>query len=103
MKEPCYFYYPTLCKWHIEDIYVNTRITGQYLPKIFKLSASVQLSICLFLLFRAAPAAHGNSQARGRIRAAAASLYHSHSNAGPEPYLILTPQLTAMPDPYPTE
>ena len=37
----------------------------------------------LFLLpFRATPAAHGGSQARGRIRAIVASLHHSHSNTG---------------------
>ena len=35
----------------------------------------------LFLLFRAMPMAHGSSQVRGQIRAAAASLHHSHSNA----------------------
>ena len=50
-------------------------------------------------LFRAAPAAHGSSQARGRIRAAAAGLYHSHSHMGTEPHLPATPQLTAVPDP----
>ena len=33
-----------------------------------------------FLLFRATPAAYGDSQPRGRIRAAAASLLHCHSN-----------------------
>ena len=33
-----------------------------------------------FFLFRAAPAAHGGSQARGQIGAAAASLHHSHSH-----------------------
>ena len=33
-----------------------------------------------FLLFRATPSVYGNSQARGRIRAAATSLRHSHSN-----------------------
>ena len=38
----------------------------------------------LFLLFRASPAAYGTSQAKGRIRATAASLYHSHSNSGSE-------------------
>ena len=43
--------------------------------------------IYLFLLFRAAPAAYGGSQARGRIGAAAASLCHSHSNTGSEPHL----------------
>ena len=36
----------------------------------------------VFLLFLwAAPAAYGGSQARGRIGAVAAGLYHSHSNA----------------------
>ena len=50
-------------------------------------------------LFRAAPAAYGCSHARGPIGAAAAGLYHSHSDAGPEPHLGPTPQLTAMPDP----
>ena len=33
---------------------------------------------CLF--FRAAPAAHESSQARGQFGAIAASLHHSHSN-----------------------
>ena len=35
-----------------------------------------------YCLFRAAPGAHGGSQARSRIKAAAASLHDSHSNAG---------------------
>ena len=35
----------------------------------------------------------GNSQARGRIRAAPASLHHSHSNTGSELHLSLTLQL----------
>ena len=35
----------------------------------------------------AAPAAYGGSQARGLIRAVAASLHHSYSNAGSEPRL----------------
>ena len=46
----------------------------------------------------AAPAAYGGSQARGLIRAVAASLHHSHSNTG-----STTPQLTATPDRQPTE
>ena len=58
------------------------------------------LVFCLFvLLLRAAPAAYGGSQARGRIGAAAAGLHHSHSNAASEPRLRPTPQLTARPDP----
>ena len=46
----------------------------------------------------AAPPAYGGSQAKGRIEPAAASLCQSHSNAGSEPHLQPTPQLTAMPD-----
>ena len=33
-----------------------------------------------------------NSQSRGRIRAAAVGLHHSHSNVGSEPCLLHTPQ-----------
>jgi len=52
----------------------------------------------LFLSFpRAAPEAHGGSQARGVIGAVAAGLHHSHM--GSEPHLQPTPQLMATPDP----
>ena len=54
-----------------------------------------QHSTSFFCLFRAAPTAHGGSQARGRIRAVAAGLRHSHSNAGPKPSLQPTPQFRA--------
>ena len=37
-----------------------------------------------FLLFRATPVAYASSQDRGRLTATAASLHHSHSNAGSE-------------------
>ena len=47
----------------------------------------------------AAPAAYGGSQARGGIGAVATGLRQSHSNAGSEPRLQPTPQLTATPDP----
>ena len=57
----------------------------------------------VFLSFRAAPDAYGGSQARGRIRAAAAGLCQRHSNARSEPRLQSTPQLTATPDPQATE
>ena len=36
--------------------------------------------IAIFFFFRATPVASGSFQARGRIEAAAAGLYHSHSN-----------------------
>ena len=58
------------------------------------------LFVCFF---RATPAAYGSSQARGPIRAAAASLRHSHSNTGAEANLPPPPQLTATLNPYPTE
>ena len=41
----------------------------------------------IFLFFRAAPMAYGGSQARVPIGAIAASLRHSHSNAGSKPCL----------------
>ena len=53
----------------------------------------------IYLLFRATPAAYGRFQARGLIRATAASLCPSHSNAGSKPRLQPTPQLTAAPAP----
>ena len=53
----------------------------------------------LLLLFMAVPVACGSSKARGQIGGVAASLCHSHSNAGSEPQLCPVPQLTAMPDP----
>ena len=43
--------------------------------------------------FRAAPEAYGSFQARGQIRATAASLGHSHSNAWSKPHVKSTPQL----------
>ena len=60
------------------------------------------LFVCLFCLFafsRAALVAYGGSQARGLIRAVAAGLRHSHSNARSEPRLRPTLQLMATPDP----
>ena len=56
------------------------------------------LFVC-FGLFRAALAAHGDSQGRGRIGAVAAGLHHSHSNAGSGPRLQSTPWLTATLNP----
>ena len=54
---------------------------------------------CLFAFSRAAPTAYGGFQARGLIRAVAASLCHSHSHTGSELHLQPIPQLTATLDP----
>ena len=58
------------------------------------LVCKLNVYFCLCCLFRAVPMAYGSSQARGRIRAVAASLYHNHSKARSEPHLQPTPQLT---------
>ena len=52
-----------------------------------------------YYLFRAAHTAHGSSQVRGYIGAAATGLNHSHSNSGSKPCLQPTPQLRETPDP----
>ena len=59
----------------------------------------IYIYICLFSISKAAPAAYGDSQAGGLIRAIAADPHHNHSNSGSEPRLRPTPQLTARPDP----
>ena len=51
-----------------------------------------------FCLFRPTPSTYGGSRTRGRI-----GLHHRHSNAGSELCLWPAPQLTAAPDPWPTE
>ena len=56
------------------------------------------LFFCLFAISWAAPAAYEGSQARSQIGAVAASLRQSHSNAGSEPRLRPTPQLTVTSD-----
>ena len=48
---------------------------------------TVRFYLFFISLFRAAPAAYGGSQARGWIRAIAASLHHSHWNIRSEPHL----------------
>ena len=54
--------------------------------------------VFFFAISWAAPTAYGGSQARGLIGAVATGLRQSHSNAGSEPCLQPTPQLTATPD-----
>ena len=69
----------------------------------YSLSLVSPIFFCLFAISWATPMAYGGSQARGPIRAAAASLYHSHCNVGSKLHLQPTPQLTATLDPQPTE
>ena len=67
-------------------------ITQQHNLNIFK--GKIHHNFYLFIyfcLFGATPLAHGGSQARSQIGAIAASLRHTHSNAGSEQYLQPTP------------
>ena len=88
----------------IESIHFPTLSnTGYYLILIFVKQVGERLYLSLFfffgLVFRALPTANGRSQAKGRIRATAATLHHSHSNGGSKPRLQPTPQSTATLDP----
>ena len=69
----------------VSPIHCPTNLSSLGIPELQSLSSHP--FIYLFIYFRAAPAAYGDSQARGRIRAVAAGLYHSHSNSGSEPRL----------------
>ena len=62
---------------------------------LMKCPFTFTLFIYSSIYFRGASVSYGSSQARGQIWVVAASLYYSHSNAGSEPHLWPTPQLTA--------
>ena len=94
--------------WTIVDLqcWVSFRCTAKWFSYTYTYIHSFQilfpyslllLLLLLFCLFRVSPMAYGGSQARGRVRAVAASLCQSHGNAKSEPRLWPTPQLTAMP------
>ena len=80
-----------LCDSDVEEIML----------KAHNLQTALLLVSCFFLSFflsfflRATLEAYGGSQARGWIRVVAAGLCQSHSSAGSEPHLRVTPQLTA--------
>ena len=79
------------------------RKNTQFLRKRMESKNTCYFFFLSFSLFRATLMAYGGSQSTGAIRATAAGLHQSHSNAGSEPHLRPTPQLTAKLDPYPTE
>ena len=74
------------------DLYLSAYTTATTKPD------PSQFFFFLFAISWAAPAAYGGSQARGRIGAVATGLHQGHSNAGSEPRLQPTSQLTATPD-----
>ena len=56
-------------------------MSAQGSPLLFLLREELKQKLTFFSLFRAALMACGSSQARGQIRAAAASLHHSHTGS----------------------
>ena len=73
-------------KWEKDSLFSNYFLFFFFFWGLFAISWSV-------------PTAYGGSQTSGLIRAVAAGLHHSHSNAGSKPHLQPTPQLTETPDP----
>ena len=88
---------------HLLFVYflMMTILACVFLPPSLLLHFLLLLLLCIF---RAAPRGYGSSQAiKLEIRAAAAGLHHSHSNAGSKPHLWPKLKLMAMPNPEPTE
>ena len=98
--------YYLIVQWHFLIIIIINSLMERKSESDVRLQHSkndVQTSFFFFVFFFCyffgpLPAAYGDSQARGPIGAAATGLRQSHSNAGSEPCLQPTPQLTAMPD-----
>ena len=89
--------YQTLCEVLPYNLIITTSLRSELLLTTFF------FFFFFFAISWATPAAYGGSQGRGLIGAVAASLRQSHSNAGSEPRLQPTPQLTATSDPEPAE
>ena len=73
------------------SLLVSSQIVYVFNPLFLFIHLFIYLFIfyLLFCLLRAAPMAHGGSQARGPIGAAGASLHHSHRNVESKPHLGL--------------
>ena len=76
-------------KWHQIQDSLQLHWKGSY---------QVLLLLSLFFLFRAAHVAYGSVQARGQNQSCSSGLHHSLNNAGSEPYLQPTLQLTITVD-----
>ena len=73
---------------HYHDSYpLRRRYQGRFRKCSALMSSQGFFVLFCFGIFRAILAAYGNSQARGRIEAAAASIYHRRSNVGSKPHL----------------
>ena len=89
--------------FHFQELYFFLQSAFGFLGAIASLWWYYFFFVFFFFFFFfafswAAPMAYGGSQTRGLIRAIAAGLCQSHSNAGCEPSLQATPQLMATLD-----
>ena len=91
---PLFFFSPQSGWLSTCCLYLQEKVVTRQLPCSF---------FFFFFGLRTAPAAYRGSQARGRIGAVSTGLRHSQSHTRSEPCLWPTPQLTATPDPWPTE
>ena len=98
-KKIAYYYHRALILLPIISmVKKNIQLQAQFVFFVVVFCFCFCFCFCLFAISRVAPSAYGGSQARGRIGAVATGLRQSHSNAGSEPRLQPTPQLTATPD-----
>ena len=104
----CYEIGPCLSILYTECVYVNPKLIMFIAPFPFS-NIKFVFHICesisvlwissfvspFFWIIRVAPAAYGNSWARGQSRATASGLPHSHRNMGSKPCLWPIPQFRA--------
>ena len=81
----------------------GTEPAPQQQPEPHQWQCHILFLFVLFCLFGVTPMAYASSQSKGWIRAATAGHSHRYSNTRSEPPLLLTPQLVATPDPWPTD
>ena len=80
-------------------VLTTLRLREDAFLKVFYLFIYLFIYYLFIFAFRAAPVTYGSSQARSPIRAAAAGLCYSHSNARSKSYLQPTPQLMVLREP----
>ena len=87
---------------YVKSSKIRGQLVGQSIITVQDINPhrnSTNKEILFLVCLRAAPAVYRGSQARGLIRATAASLHPSHSNTGSELCLQPTLQLATMLDP----
>ena len=95
-SNPCHSRDPSHCSDNTRSLTPFATGNSMFIH-IFIFCSQVNLFFFFFFcLFRPAPVTYGSSQARGWIRAAAADVHHSHSNARSELHLWATLQLAAI-------